>query len=346
MNKKTIFITFILLVLISAIFYPQISAKNKLADQTGFRIYDFETVTELTLGDISQFESPAQLNQTYSVDVTVGFSYELPTYYPKLIYGTKIEKWIMFRDPNHEMSVEIKLNVVEKPDWCEIQILDNVTIEGISTDKKEVTTKINITLNEDAEALQKELIKINAEFIPEANWGLLGSSAAKNFTLISEYIGEIQASFVLDDENTTEQILPPNSHTLLPISITNNYNGETQVDISVLMGDDEDWNISIEPSESIILARDETTVINLNITPPDSKKMHAKKLEVTINSKSTSALNIDEEYLQGDTIKLTGLELIKEKEEEPTDITTLLMIIAVIIIVLFIVTFLFKKYKK
>lgn len=347
MNKKTLFITLQIFILITSVISPKIVAGNQVSilnQSNGFRIYNFNTTIELSLEKISNFDKPVSLNSSYSIDVSVSFKFELPRFFPKFLLGTKIGNWVIFRDKNHNMTVDIALNLEKIPEWCNAELEDTkIMIDNITTEAKTITTQLNIEINNDAPALEEGTIEISAKFTPESNWGLMSSEDKINFTITPAYVGSITAEFDLPD-NTTELILSPDENTtLLPVRITNTGNGESIITIK-LKDTQENWNISIDTPE-IIIAKGKTEQVNVNITTPQTKERQQMNLTLEIISKSTSETEREEGYLKGQTIELKGLTIIKEEIVEEIDFTTITLGLIILLVSLIIIAFFFKKKK-
>ncbi|MCJ7571047.1 MAG: hypothetical protein MUO82_04120 [Candidatus Thermoplasmatota archaeon] len=345
MNKKLLFIAIQIFILIVAIISPKILAENqlsKLEASNGLRIFEFTTTTKISLDN--DFSKPLSLNSSHSVDVTVSFKFELPQFFPKLLLGTKIGNWVIFRDQNHNTTVDIKLNLEKIPKWCDAELENKtIAIDNITTKAKSMKTKLNIKINNDAPALEKETIDISAKFESESNWGLTPSEDIINFSIMPEYVGLINAEFDLP-KNTTELVLSPDKNTtFLPVNITNIGNGESIITIK-LKDTQQNWNVSIDTPE-ITLLPGNTDKSYVNITTPQTKERQTMNLTLEITSKSTSETEIDETYLQGQTLNLTGLKIIKEDTTEKIDITIITLGLIVILVSLIIIVFLFKKKK-
>jgi|GEM_PF-1746309 len=345
MTKKTLLITIQILILIVAVISPQILAENqllKIEESNGLRIFKFKTTTEILLDN--NFSKPVSLNSSHSVNVTISFKFELPQFFPKLLLGTKIGNWVIFRDQNHNSTVDIKLNLEKIPQWCKAELENKtITIDNITTEVKTMITKLNIKINNDAPALEKETIELSAKFESQTNWGLTTSQDIINLTIIPEYIGLINAEFDLP-KNTTELVLSQDKNTtLLPVNITNIGNGESKITIKI-KEIQQNWNVSIDTPE-IILLPGKTDKININITTPQIKEKLTMNLTLEITSKSTSETEIDEIYLQGQTLNLTGLKIIKEEATQPIDFTIITLGLIVILVSLITIVFIFKKKK-
>ena len=345
MNKKTLFITIQIFIITLVIISPQILTKNLISElnkSNDLRIFEFKTTTKISLDN--DFSKPLSLNSSHSVNVTVSFKFELPQFFPKLLLETKIGKWIIFRNQNHNMMVDIKLNIDKIPEWCDVELENKtITINNITTEAKTIKTKLNIKIKNDAPALEKGTIELSAKFESDPNWGLTLSEDKINFTILPEYIGLINAEFNLS-KNTTEIILSSDKNTtLLPLYITNIGNGESLITIKI-KEIQQNWNISIEPPETK-LSPGKTEIININITTPQTKKRQTMNLTLEITSKSTSEIDIDENYLQGQTLELSNLKLIKQEATEKIDFTIITLGLFVILISLIVILFFFKKKK-
>ena len=90
-----------------------------------------------------------------------------------------------------------------------------------------------------------------------------------------------------------------------------------------------------------VLSRQKWEKININITTPQTKERQTMNLTLEITSKSTSETEIDETYLQGQTLELSGLKLIKEETTEKIDFTIITLGLIVILVSLIIILFFF-----
>lgn len=345
MNQKTFFIKIIIFIIILAIIAPKNLAENQnseLFESNSYKIFEFKTTTKISLDN--DFSKPVSLNSSHSIDVIISFKFELPQFFPRILLGTKIGNWVIFRDRNHKMTVDIKLNLEKTPEWCDAEIENKIiTINNITTDTKTVKTKLNIKINNDAPALEKVTIALSAKFESESNWSLVPSEDTINFTIIPEYVGLINTEFDLP-KNTTKLVISTDKNTtLLPVNITNIGNGESIITIKI-KDIQQNWNVSID-TPKITLIPGESDKINVNITTPQIKEKQIMNLTLEITSKSTSETEIDETYLQGQTLELTGLKLIKEDTTEKIDFTIITLGLIVILLSSIIITFFFTKKK-
>ncbi len=344
MNKKTLFIAIQIFLVIIVIIVPNNLAENQnlgLVESNSYRLFDFKTATEVSVD--TDFSKPVSLNSSHKVNVSVSFKFELPQFFPKILIGTKIGNWVIFRDINHNMTADIKLNIEKIPEWCDAELEKEIlTINNFTTDIKTIKTKLYINISENAPALEKGKIELSAKFETESNWGLLPSSNQVNFTIYPEYIGLINAEFDLP-KNTTKLLLSTEKNTtLLPVNITNIGNGESIITIKI-KEIQQNWNVSIETTE-ITLQPGKTSKININITTPKIIERQTMNLTLEITSKSNSSIDIDEKYLQGQTLELNSLELIKEDATEKTDF--ILITIALIVLLAFLIIIVFFLTKK
>ena len=344
MKNKTLFITIQIFMLVAIIISPEILAENQLynlEETNSLRIFKFDTITEISL--YNELDKPVSLNTSYIVNLIISFKFKLPQFFPQLLLGTKLGNWIIFRDINHNMTANINLNLEKIPEWCEAEIENKtITIENITTEVKTKKTILNLKIKNDAPALEKEIVELSAKFESRSNWGLTLSEDKINFTILPKYIGLINAEFDLPN-NTTELFISTDKNmTLLPINITNIGNGESIITIKI-KEIQQNWNISIDKPE-IILLPGNTDKINVNITTPKNKERQTMNLTLEITSKSTSKTDVDEKYLQGVTLELSGLKLIKEETTEKIDFT--LVIIGLILILTILIIFYFFKKRK
>ena len=283
------------------------------------------------------------LNETLYINVNVGLKGELPLLFPELLIGTKIGKWIIFRDENQNSTVNVNLSVTS-PIWCTAELEKEIIEVDLFSDSKK-STKLMVTIKETASALQEGQIKLKAEFSPPENWMFEPSEAETNFTIISKYSGNITAT-IEPLEKVDKFIIKPNVNTTLPLNITNNFNGDTKVTIDFDNDNPElNWSISLSQDEITIL-KGETKTVNIIIKPLSSKEMQELKGNFTLTPKSTVDINIVDEYLKGNSIKVSTGPIIEKSTEEKFEINTNMLILLIVVIVILVIIVLIIRRKK
>jgi len=343
-SKRILLISIAIIILIGASSFQTSASGTKMTGIfDNIRILKSNSTIEVSL-DVADIPSnPIDLNKTIEVDVDVKLTGELPKFFPKLFINTKIGNWIIFRDKNQNSTVNVTLSVAS-PDWCTAKLEhESIEIDLLSNSKK--STKLYVTIKESALALQEGEIELKADFSPPENWMFGPSKDTTNFTIVSKYVGNITA--VIEPLDGVDSfIVKPNVNTTLPINITNNYNGEIKVTTNFeSYGHELKWDVWVDPYE-IVIAKGETKTVNIILKPPTTDEMQKLNATITLTPKSTSDMDIDDEYLKGDPIELFTGEIVKEKIEEEFEIdTTMLAIILLIIILVIIVIIVFLKRK-
>lgn len=351
MNKKHLIIVLAALFIIP-LFGNQVCAQNSIKESIfdDIRFIDFETTTEITI-DNKETSFPIIKNPGESenkIKATVRFKFETPSYFPTFLIGTKIGKWIIFRDVDHDMSVNLSLSVVEKPDWVDIDIPKQVKIENIGNNFKENSFEFNITFNKTAVALQEKEIKIKAVFTPHSSWGLKSSENYTNFNVKTNYFGEIYAGFNLS-QNTTVVRFEAGQTKNIKLGIFNHYNAKTIVHIepSEEITNNKIWNLTLEQNE-ITLNIGEYKEITVNIT---AKKSDSYKNKETVFEDKILKLTpkaYDDQTIQKTPLVVKSPSLVA-KGESTLIVDIMLMVvyalIAIVVIALVLIVII-KKLKR
>ena len=335
MNKKLFTISILFLLTISFMLVPSSTAKeSSVFEPTGFRIFKFNTTIDLQI-DTEPLKEPLLPGKSVELDVTATYEFSTPPLFPNFLLNTKIGNWIIFRDPDHNMSVDIGLSAEVAEDWVTAKLNDEtLTFDNFSTDSIELQTKLNITVSSDAKALESAIVTCSPSFNYEDNWGLVGEGdEEQSLEVISGYVCEVKPKV----ENTTIEI-PPEKETSIPIEITIEGNGETNVSMEFVGEIPEGWNVSLN-KELIKLNTDGKVPILLNVTAP------ADFTNETINIKFKPALSKDSEYTGEDAEISILFENDGSAEEEGLEIdsTILVVILIVIILIVIIAVFLLRK---
>ncbi len=344
MFTKKIVIMFTIFALVSMAVIPQINATQEKSQGIldNIRIYDFNTTTTLSIQDDDKPTTPIEIGTNNKVPVTVKFKYENPSFYPNLLTGTKIGKWILFRDKEQNMTVNLSLSLT-KPDWCEANLSTNLVSLDLSTEEKTVTTNLNFKIKEDTKAFLEDKIKITAEFTPNEKWGLIASKDSASFNIVSEYNGSIKIEHRYQ-ENDTRINTKPGKIIQFPVNITNTGNGETKVMVT-LDDEIEEINVTIDPETQIIpIGQTKQVMIDINISKKE--ETYNKNLTFTVTSESTTNKELDQEYKNGETESFTiEINVVKHKEEN-NHYGNLLIILAILIVILLVVGIVIKFLKK
>jgi len=337
--KKPFIILLILSLTILSI-YPQTiiaqSSTTKTSNSSS-RFFWFNTTVETTIDNPSLFDNPLPPDKPIEVNVIVKFKFDTPPLFPKFLIGTKLGNWIMFRNLNADMDAEINLKAESTQEWCKVKLQqDKVKIENISTEFKEVKTKIEITIDRGTLALSKSLVKLQGNFTSKEKWGLQESGDEKEFTVTVGYNGTIDYNI----ENHTIRI-PPLKTTLIPINITNLGNGNTTVQTAI-QGIPENWSISFNETQ-VKLGLDETKTVYLNVTP-NIKDFDNETIEIKLVPMLTENTSLEGEKVNF-SLKLVNDGSLKKTKGLQID-TTILTVLIVVLIAVFVLTIVLKKKKQ
>ena len=341
MDKKILLISIIIIILLVT------NITKTTATETQSRgIFDnFKISTEISLDqtDIPSPDVPIDLNKTLKINISVGITGELPSLFPKFLVGTKIGNWIMFRDKNKNSTVNVTLSVTNST-WCKAELEKKIVKVDLLSNSK-TSTKLMVTIKETALALQEGQIKLKAEFSPPENWMFKPSENETDFTIISKYSGNIKAT-IEPLEKVDKFIVKPNVNTTLPLNITNNYNGETKVKINFNNDNPElNWSISLSQNE-ITIPKGKNGTVNIIIKPSSSKEMQELKGNFTLTPKSTVDIDLEDQYITGNSIKVSIGPIVKESTEDKFEINTNMLIILIVIIVIIIIAIIMIRRKK
>jgi len=311
-------------------------------------IKNFETQTQVTIDEETIPTERINPGETKTLTAKVDFKYDTPDFFPEFLLGTKIGNWVIFRDTEFGNSVNLSLSVTKKPEWCDVELPEIITIGNIGTTLQENTFDFNVTVNNSALGLQIDEIQIKATFTPEASWGLLESSSSGNFTIEADMVGELITR--LDPlKNTTLYFESGETKTVL-LEVFNHYNVEILVDIAIHESilTNKYFNASVEEKQ-IKLDLEETKYIKINITAPvvennKEEKKYNFQLEplVVLTPKAFSNQSVVKS-----PITIIGPTLKLEVEGNLMDIIMLVIYATIILIVLAVVIILvFKRLNR
>jgi len=341
--KKTIIMLTLSLILFCSII-PQTNANDELnlGILDSFRIYNFNTSLDLTNKDTIP-SSPIKINVSQEMELKLDFSYELAKYFPKFLEGTKIGKWVLFRDQNHNMTVNITFSIIKKPSWCELNLSEQTIQIPLSTTKNTKNPIIHYKIKEGTNAFLEDEIIIKAEFKPEDNWGLKSSQDTFNFTIISEFQKSINISYSYGN-NDTNLFLKPGENIEYLVNLSNNGNGDTLFEISQRGDKSDNINVSID-QESITIAPGKIEQLKIIFNVSKEEKNYEEEIEFTVITKSAIDKDIEDKYLlEGEDS--FSIDIIVEKEEDNDYLNNLLVVLFILVVIIVLVIVVLKLFKK
>lgn len=241
-------------------------------------------------------------------------------------------------------SVDVKLEIIDKPEWCEAYLDINTFTFGVKPNCSEPkNATLSISLNEKAPAFVTSSIKIKAT--SDSIKGLIFTKVAKgNYTLdvpfTSGYVPLIEVDV---NEEIMVQKIPPLKTTIIPINITNLGNGKTDVFFKVT-GDSSKYTCYIPSKivlDSPLSGGENKKQIEFTITP------YKNFTSETISIRFTPVYSFDP-LLQGQVEQIV-LELENDgslKDENDFKIDTTLLVVTIAVIALVIVAMILFKRKK
>jgi len=345
MNKKTLIIAFTIFLIIP-LFSNQVCAQDTsdegLLDD--IRLLYFETETNLTIKETTIPEELLNPGDEFTIKAKVEFKFILDELFPEFLLGTKIGNWIIFRDTNFDMSVNLSLDVEEKPDLFDIEYPKEITIEEIGTEVKDIEVEFHVTVNKSVSALREDTIKIEASFEPETAWGLEESTASDSFTIKSNYVGFLNASFNLPDDYYKIRFKGGETKTI-ELKIFNYYNGESIIEIkpTTIILNETDWNISIG-QKSITLGPGEngTVLVNFTVKKSDSITAFTSSYAAPILI-LTPVASGNSDIVGKKQFRVNSPEVILDHEGSLTEILIMIIIAVIIAIVIIVVIILVLK---
>ncbi len=336
MKKKIIFIV-ITMYLLCTLSSPFVFGEEETEQAQSSGIVtpqiNFEMTENLT-------DEPIYPSQTQEVDIKVNFKLDMNQLTKWFFFKRRIGRFLLFglsyilkikKIPNSNLSISI----TEQPSWCSAKI--NITNFEINFDNiyknknssVETTIKLEFMINEDAKALDKGDIKIQADFV-----GLGGIGATTSLTTIPITVAYVPEIIV---ETESELKITPLRNTTVPINITNNGNGNSKILISYITP--ENWTETFD-QENFILNANETKQIILTVNPP--KEFDNQTINISfINEYASDPL------YKGTTIT-ASINFINDgslKEENGQEVL-IVGVIILIIIILLVISFLFLGKRK
>jgi len=335
MKKKIIF-SVLLMYLLCNLASPIVMAEDESEQTQIFSIFTPEIGFDFTENITGEPLNPLQ---TQEIDIKVKFKLEMSSIAKWFFFKRRIGRLLLFGTsyifkfkalPKSNLNITIS----ESPTWCSANIDTNtleISFADIGANRNstvEKTFKLEFTVNENATALDNGDIKIQADFL-----GLGGIKVTTNSTTIPVIVAYEPDIIV---ETISELTIPPLQNNTVPINITNNGNGDSQ--ISILYITPENWTATFD-LESLILKVNETRQITLTVNPP--KEFSNQTINFSFIPRSTAGL------YEGAPV-VSSIDFINDGslKEEGTQDVAIVGIIILIIIILLVVTFLLLRKKK
>ena len=257
MNKKMIlfvFAMYLIFTLASPIVFSQ--EQTQQAQTSGFftPVISFEYTKNLT-------DEPIIPLQTQQVEIKVKFKLNMGSIGKWFFFNRRIGRLILF-GPGYILRIKsnpkatLNLTLDYPVELCTAELDTNTLTFVYDNTYKESTVKLTYMVNENATALEKDDIKIQADFM--GHWTIKGVSNSTNISVTAAYISNISI------ETESELTIPPLQNTTIPINITNNGNGDTKILINYMTP--ENWTATFDP-EILTLGLNETKQIILTINP-------------------------------------------------------------------------------
>lgn len=332
---KKFTIAAIMIILLSMTFSPAVlSSEVNIADASG----GFEIKALLA--------SSSSINLTYdeaavkeevipnadSIEIPLNVSYQIVGHLAGL--HSRMYK-------NREVKIELK--IVERPDWCEATISEG-NLSTTPAAKEPVNSILSISVDENAPALKKEVVKIQATCSKiKGLFGIVTKVIGSNETFeIPFTVGYLP---LIDVEYSfTYKEVPPLNTTIIPVNITNLGNGKTVVKIEV---ENESGNYTVNYPDNIVLGslvsgEENKKQVEIEIQPFKNFSKESIKISFTPQYYANSDLD-GQTIVTQITLKNDGS--YKEPKEESEINSTLLIVVVVVIILVLLFAIILKKRK-
>jgi len=304
----------------------------------GFAIVE----SEITIDAGSQIDNPIGPSETKEIEITVKYKLDIGDIAARLLFNRRVGRLMLFgfdyiMKSKGIPSAEINLSV-ECPDWCTATLEPSGVTVGISNVLTEADEKVKLTIsinntNGTVPALEPGDITIIAE--SQASWGIGGSSNETTISVMAAY------NSTLEINATTTMEISPVNETVIPINITNAGNGEATVNISIETAP-EKWNISFSQAE-VTLSAGETKQIDMFVIPIKSFKNET--IQLTFTPTSTSDEDVDEKYIQGESVAF-GITLLNDGSLEENGIPGFEIFLIITALVIVIICFFVIRRRK
>jgi hypothetical protein len=339
MSKKFIIIVLLAILLTATVSSTTIAETSSDENPSlGFAIVKSEIAIDVG----SQIDNPIGPSETKEIEITISYRLDIGDLAARLFFNRRIGRFLLFgfgyiMKSKEIPSAEINFSV-ECPDWCTVTLEPSGVTAEISNVFKEADEKVKLTIsvNDTAPALELGNITVTAE--SQNSWGIGGSSNKTTISVMAAYNSTLEIN-----ATATREISPVNE-TVIPINITNAGNGETTVNISIETAP-EKWNISFSQAE-VTLSVGETKQIDVFVIPVKSFKNETIQLAFTPTS--TSDEDVDEKYLQGESVAF-GIALLNDgslDEENGIPGFEILLVVIAFLVVVVICFFVIRRRKQ
>jgi len=326
MSKKFIIIMLLAILLTATVSSTTIAETSSDEDPSlGFAIVESEIAIDVG----SQIDSPIGSSGTKEIEITIQYRLDIGDMAARILFNRRIGRLLLFgfgyiMKSKGMPSAEINLSV-ECPDWCTATLEPSGVTAEISNVFTEADEKVKLTIsvNDTAPALEPGDVTVIAE--SQGSWGIGGSSNKTTISVMVAYNSTLEVN-----ATTTMEISPVNE-TTIPINITNTGNGESTVNISIVTAPE--WNISFSQAE-VTLSVGETKQIDMFVIPVKSFKNET--IQLTFTPTSTSDEDVNEQYLQGESVAF-GITLLNDgslDEENGIPVFEILLVIAALVVVI------------
>jgi len=327
MNKKIITLSIVTAIIIIVLLPSTVSAE-KTTDQDGNSFSNFQLAQDVEINcDMEALKEPI-MPRGEPIDIALNISYSISQ---GGIIGLMPKIALLLQSGK---TVNVKLEIFDKPDWCEVSLVTNEIPFNVNDEKQTTSVTMTIIADENAPAYQQGTITINASVEPiKGPLGLLtvvnGFKKQYHIIVTPGYLPIID----VDVQGPQSLQISPYNETKIPINITNYGNGLTTVFIDVVNSSDS-FNVSIAEKINLEPFGDNTTVylsvtadhnfdvenIVLKFTPARAQDLNEKGLSEIV----TLLLENDGSYVEKDE----GIKI----DIDPTILTLVIIIILLIII--------------
>ncbi|MBN1281323.1 MAG: hypothetical protein JXA00_06715 [Candidatus Thermoplasmatota archaeon] len=173
-------------------------------------------------------------------------------------------------------QINIKLSIVEKPDWCTATLPTDTLTAKISTDVQPFTTTVTLRVDENAPAYGAGYVKIKAE-VPQVGLFLAGFNQVFNIDFTAEYLPMISATMPEGNSKT----IGPLDTASFPIEIENMGNARTTVTFKVDYAP-KDWIAVVTDEITLDESQGSTGTAYLTIKPPKGFGYHNEAQSITV----------------------------------------------------------------
>ena len=322
-NSKLLILT-ITAVLLFSILMPSNALSIGLQEREP--IFNYDSKLSLEINE-TVVENPLAIDKTTSVDASVEFSTDIPSFF----LNTRIGRLIVFKSFTAP-TAEVELSVIDEPEDCEIKIEPTKIKLEFNEEPQKANFSILIAPTKDAIA-EPYQITINAKFNSSSDWNLESFNISETLVFTPQYYASINVEF---DE---EQNLTSGKETLIPINITNKGNKQSIVRIKHYINDS--LAPVVTPAE-LDLDIGETDQIMLSVTADDDFDTEIIPIEFIVFSAPISGSD------EG-TNTTYYLKLVSEKSDSDDgdfineDLLFLVFIALIIVLAVFLLIWYIKR---